>query len=145
MKRNYNLRKIKTKKSYSTQELAELCGIHPQTVRSWRNDGLQSIDEESHYSLFLGSAVKEYLQQQTNLRRVRLGQNEFYCLSCKLKTTSKITRVVSQDKKIGTDKISIRYEGECVVCGKPVCRFGSLQSNESVPEQVINTGLSTSL
>ncbi|MDA1079996.1 MAG: helix-turn-helix domain-containing protein [bacterium] len=145
MKRNYNLRKIKTKKSYSTQELAVLCGIHPQTVRSWRNDGLLPIDEDSHYSLFLGSAVKEYLQEQTNQRRVKLGQGEFYCLGCKAKTTSRSTKFVSQDKKIGVNKISIRYEGECIKCGKSVNRFGSLQSNELVAEQVINTSLSPSL
>lgn len=145
MKRNYNLRTIKSKKSYSTKELAELLNVHPQTIRSWRKEGLLSIDESSHYALFLGSTVKQFLQAQADSRRITLGSDEFYCLSCKTKTTAQNGTAVSQNKKIGTNKLSIRYEGNCDKCSNVVNKFGSLQSNEVTTEKVISTGLSPSL
>lgn len=145
MKRNHNLRTIKTKKSYSTKELSQLLGVHPQTIRSWRKEGLASIDESSHYALFLGSTVKSFLQAQANSRRVRLKEGEFYCLSCKAVTTSQNAKMVSQNKKVGRNKLSIRHQGNCDRCGNVVNRFGSLQPNEVAGGKVINTGLSTPL
>jgi hypothetical protein len=145
MKRNYNLRTIKTKKSYSTKELSQLFSVHPQTIRSWRKDGLISIDESSHYALFLGSTVKSFLQAQADSRRVHLKEGEFYCLSCNTATTASNAQIISQEKMIGKGMLSVRHHGNCDKCSKVVNRFGSLQPNEVAGGKVINTGLSASL
>lgn len=145
MKRNYKLRTIKAKKSYSTKELSQLLGVHAQTIRLWRKEGLASIDESSHYALFLGSTVKSFLQAQVDTRRVRLKEGEFYCLSCNKAVTVKNAQTVSQEKLVGKDKLSVRHHGNCDNCGNKVNRFGSLQPNEVAGGKVINTGLSTPL
>jgi len=145
MKRNHNLRKLKSKKCYSTQELADTLGTHPQTVRSWRKNGLQPIDDSSHNSLYLGSVVQAHLKKQMDSRRMKLAPNEFYCLGCHAKTTSLQTTVILQNKLVGKNKDSIRIEGKCIACGKKVNKFDAQEPNKSVTEKVINTGLSPSL
>src|SRR3972149_9068384 len=145
MKRNHDLRKIKAKKGYSTQELAEAVGVHLQTVRNWRRDGLKPIDPDSHYSLFIGSDIKEYLYGLMQSRRVKLEPNEFYCFGCREKTTSlKISRQ-SQNRKIGTDKISVILKGRCVKCGKEVNKFSSKSTKKANTSEVIKSGLQMSL
>lgn len=145
MKRNYKLRTIKTKKSYSTKELSKLLDVHEQTVRSWRKEGLESIDESSHYALFLGSTVKSFLKARADSQRVQLKKGEFYCMSCNKAVTAKNAQTVSQEKMVGKNKLSIRHHGNCDCCGNKVNRFGSLQPNEVAGGKVINTGLSTPL
>lgn len=145
MKRNHNLRILKAKKSYSTQELADALGVHVQTVRSWRKDNLKPIDDSTHYSLYLGSQVQSYLKTQMESRRTKLAPEEFYCLGCHTKTTSLQISIVSQNKLIGKNQDSVRLQGTCVKCGKTVNKFDTRKPNNSVTTQVINTGLSPSL
>lgn len=145
MKKKYTTRKLKSKKSYSTQELADTMGVHCQTVRSWRKNGLKPIDNTSHHSLYLGLAVQTYLKQQMENRRVRLASGEFYCLGCHAKTTSHQSIIVSQNKLVGRGKESVRIEGQCIKCGKKVNKFSSRNLNNLVIKEVINTGLSPSL
>lgn len=123
MKRNYNLRLLKAKKSYSTQELSKQLGVHVQTVRGWGKTGMKSIDKESHFALYLGSDVKAYLKADIEARRVHLDHNEFYCMGCKQKTTSLVTTITSQNKTIGRNMESVKVNGICVHCGTKVCRF----------------------
>ncbi len=145
MKKNYNTRKLKAKQSYSTQELAEKLKVHAQTVRDWRKRGLVPIDKSSHLALYLGSDVRSYLKEQSESRKVKLLPSEFYCLGCQAKTTSDKTIIVSQNKFIGNGKVSVRREGVCVKCGNKLARFASLQPNEPITGEVINTGLSPAL
>lgn len=145
MKRNYNTRIIKAKKSYSSKELAELLVVHIQTVRDWCRNGLKPIDEESHFALFLGSEVKSYLRKRMDERKVKLGPNDFYCMTCRNSTSSQNSKIVLQEKQIGKNKISIRYEGNCDRCGRKVVKFGSLPPNELATPKGTNTGPSPSL
>lgn len=145
MKRNYNTRIIKAKKSYSSKELAELLGVHVQTVRSWSQNGLEPIDSESHLALFLGSDAQNYLRQAMSKRRVKLGPNELYCFTCRNRTTAKDAKITVQEHTIGKGMSSIKREGTCDQCGKKVVRFGSLQQNELATAVGTRKGLSNSL
>jgi hypothetical protein len=145
MKRNHNLRKLKAKKSYSTLELAEALDVHVQTIRGWRKNGLHSIDETSHFSLYLGSSVQIYLKEQMENRRVTLSEGEFYCLSCRRGTTALNIIVVSQYQTLGSNKTSVRIEGTCARCRKKVNKFDTRELKDLVTAQVINTGSSSSL
>ena len=138
VKRNYNLRLIKSKKSYSTQELADLLGTHPQTVRDWHRAGLKPIDSDSTYILFVGSDVKDYLKNMMLSRRVKLKQNEFYCFGCKKASTSNITECVSQNRFVGKGKVSIAYKGVCDTCGVKLTKFSSINPNQLDAQKVIN-------
>jgi len=140
MKRNHNLRKIKTKKSYSTTELAETLGVHIQTIRSWHKNGLKSIDSSSHYALFIVSDIKQYLQKQMEKRRIKLEAHEFYCFGCRQKTTSKKITIKPQNRLIGIDKESVILKGICIKCGKTVNKFSIKPQNNADRQKKTNSG-----
>jgi len=138
MKKKYHLRKLKAKKSYSTQELSRVLRVHPQTVRGWKKNGLKSIDGSSHASLYLGFAVKDYLRAKMESRKTKLKPDEFYCMTCQDRTTSIKTTFTLQNKLIGKSTQSIQREGLCVKCGKKVSRFDSNKANDLDTTKVIS-------
>ena len=85
------------------------------------------------------------MQAQAESRRIKLKANEFYCFTCKAKTTATNAKLISQKKKIGKDKESMRWVGNCDRCGQKINKFASLQSNELAGGKIINTVLSPSL
>jgi hypothetical protein len=145
MKRKYNLRKLKAKKSYSSLELATALGVHVQTIHSWKKDGLPSIDNHTQRPLFLGSTVQEYLKGKMDTFKVKLKDNEFYCFKCKKATTSLKTEVIDMNRYIGKQSRSIMIKGECVKCNLKLNRLATQASNKLVTGKVINSGLSPCL
>ena len=130
MKRKYTLRKIKTKKSYSTIELSKLLGVHAQTIRSWSKEGMQAIDPESHRPLFLGITIKAFLKQQQDSRKIKLESNQFLCLRCKLAVTPKIVKVVDRDVLIGKQKKSICLTAKCPICDCSLNKFSTASGHK---------------
>lgn len=145
MKRNYNLRILKEKKSYSTQELAERMAVHVQTVRDWRKDGMKPIDEANHFPLYIGKDVKTYLRKCMEAKRMKLGPDEFYCFGCHNRATSIVTTRIIQNKKIGRNMVSVKRIGSCMKCGKKLCRIDAELSHISASDEVISRGPSASL
>lgn len=134
MKRNYNLRKIKAKRSYTAEELAELLGTHVQTVRQWKRSGLRPLEETTTPHLFMGSTTKAYLGEQMQNRKVKLSPNQFYCLKCKQAVTPAKVQVVDRGVEMGKGKKSLVLQANCPVCGKQVNRFAT-EANIPVPTQ----------
>ena len=141
MKRNHNLHIVKTKRSYSTADLADLFNVHIQTVRNWHKQGMQPIDHDDDYRLYLGSAVKEYLQTKRDSRKIKLKKSEYYCMGCQNKSTSLKTVVVPQNKIIGKGDQSVVLHGICIKCGTKLRKFDKLSDNLSVSEDNINLSL----
>lgn len=82
MARRYKTSRIKSHRSYEIEEVAELLGVSPQTVRQWIKDGLPALTERRPY-LILGWQLKEFLKAREGARKQPLGAGEFYCTSCK--------------------------------------------------------------
>ncbi|NCN06512.1 MAG: hypothetical protein GW946_01560 [Candidatus Pacebacteria bacterium] len=125
MKKTHQLRRIKAKKSYSSMELANLLGVHVQTVRTWASNGLAPLSSEVHRPLFLGQTVKSYLSQQQNARKVKLQAGEFYCLRCRKAVTPALVTEVDRHVLIGKQKDSILLTAHCPQCDCPVNKFSS--------------------
>ena len=145
MKRRYSLRLITTRRSYSTLEIAKLLNTHPQTIRSWRQHGLASIDETSHSPLFLGSEVKRFLSEQQQKRRVKLGPDEYYCLKCKSAVHAIHESYEETGNLIGHNRQSIIHIGFCSKCGKSLRKFGIINNQLLVGQKEINRELPSPL
>jgi hypothetical protein len=145
MKRKYNLRKLKSKRSYSNLELANALEVHVQTVRGWRKNGLKPIDSSAHHPLYLGSIVQVFLSEKRKMKKIKLKQHEFYCLSCRDRTTSIETTFVFQEMLIGKNLKSFRKVGLCVKCGRKVNKFDIGETKDLDTTKVINKGSSASL
>ncbi len=123
MKKRISTRRLIGIRSYSTTELAECLGVHPQTIRTWRAGGLRPIDPDSHFSLYLGDEVRRYCRSRQAARRVPLGTDEFFCFSCHTAVKGLDVKVVDCHKRIGTGMEEIQYQGKCAVCGHDVRKY----------------------
>ena len=125
MSKKYEIRKIKTKRSYTFKELADLLGVHVRTVQSWHLDGLSPLEGSNNPYLVMGREIKVYLKQKTLRNKVKLQENEFYCMGCKKAVIpTKVYKYVN-GVKIGGNKPSVRLGGICPTCSKKVNKFTS--------------------
>ena len=70
MRQKLNPRKIKRNRSYTVKELAQLYGVHPNTVRSWiKNEGLPSLDGAGREMLLHWAAIREWIVQRNKSRK----------------------------------------------------------------------------
>jgi hypothetical protein len=122
MKKNYNLKRLKAKRSYSFNELAQTMGVHVRTVQGWHTDGLPVVPGASP-SLVMGAAVKTFIQSRKAEKKVRLEKGQFYCLSCRKAVAGvDITSIMNQ-ATIGQGKSFYTLRGKCSECGGVVNRF----------------------
>jgi hypothetical protein len=80
--RRINPNAIKLYWTYDVSELAACCGVHKNTVRQWRGEGLTPIDERKPI-LFLGATVREFLILRNAKRKQPCGPGKLYCLRCR--------------------------------------------------------------
>lgn len=106
-------------------ELANLLGVHVQTVRSWASNGLEPLSPNAHRPLFLGQTVKSYLSKLQDARKVKLQVGEFYCLRCRVAITPELVIEVDRHVTIGKHKDSILLTAHCPQCNCPVNKFSS--------------------
>lgn len=125
MKKNYNIRKIKAKRSYTAEELAEVLNVHIQTVREWKRSGLNPLESNTSPHLFMGDTVKNFLKQKSQSRKTKLKVSEFYCLKCKGAVTPETVAKVDRGITLGKGKRSIVLQGFCPVCGTGVNKFAT--------------------
>ena len=124
MQKKINVRLIKTKRSYSAEELAETLHVHIQTVRDWRRGGLKPLDETSHPHLFMGMEIKVFLRNKILSRKKKLNAGEAYCLGCKKAVVPLNAKVLKRIQTLGHGKQSAVFTGKCPHCKKTVNRFG---------------------
>jgi len=130
MKKKYNIRKIRSKRSYSTQDIADTLGVHIQTVRDWKRDGLKPLQNSISQYLFMGDDIKDYLRNKCQKFRIKLKKGEFYCLSCRKAVTPKSFNVVDRNVVIGKGKRSLILKANCPECNTKVNRFSSNAEQE---------------
>ena len=80
--RRVNPNRVKLHRSYSVGELATCCGVHKNTVRNWRSEGLDPIDA-SRPALFQGETVRAFLGRRNASRKRPCPPDTLYCLRCR--------------------------------------------------------------
>lgn len=81
-KRHPNHRLVKIHRSYTVEEIANLFGIHRNTVRHWVKEGLASIDDKRPM-LILGHDLVEFLQARRVKHKQTCKPGELYCVRCR--------------------------------------------------------------
>ena len=81
-KRHPNHRLVKIHRSYTAEEIANLLGVHKNTVRGWVKAGLATSDDKRPM-LILGHVLVAFLQARRvkNKQTCKLG--ELYCVGCR--------------------------------------------------------------
>jgi len=136
MKRKYNLRKIVSKRSYTTEEIAELLEVHTQTIRVWRKEGLKPIEASSSPFLFLGGDVKDFLKSELSKQKTPLKVNECYCLKCRKAVLPINPQVIDRKIKLGNGNDSAFLTGNCPECNSTLRRFTSLEIQKDIKQEV---------
>ena len=121
-KRTYNPNRVCIDKSYSVQEIAELYGVHKNTIFQWVKLGLITIDKKKPY-LIHGSVLKDFLQKKRVARKHKCKSDEFYCCKCRVprKACGNVADIIIKNES----KLSI--SGLCAVCNTVVYRAGSVK------------------
>lgn len=81
-KRHPNHRHVKIHRSYTVEEIANLFGIHKNTVRSWVKGGLATCDNRRPM-LILGQDLASFLQARRVKNKQTCKPGELYCVCCR--------------------------------------------------------------
>lgn len=125
MKKNYKIRLIKHRHSYTFEEITKLLNVHSRTIQTWKNEGLIVIDSTKPF-LVMGYDLKNFLQKKLEKRRNKLLPNEFYCTKCRKAATSQNNEVIIKltGKTIGQNCYQdLIITGICQNCGSKLNRF----------------------
>lgn len=122
-----NIRLIIARRSYSTKEIAKLLGVHDRTIQEWHLNGLRPIDEIAKPFLFMGGEIIRFLSERRSSRKVKLGEDEFYCTRCKAarKSDTRNIEIINTKRAIGQGDESVLIKGICHVCGCRLNRFST--------------------
>lgn len=137
MAKKIKLNLLKTRESYSSRRLAETLNVHIRTVQEWKSQGLKPISNTIPL-LFMGFEVKEFLQQRQKTNKIKLENNQFYCVKCRKAVSSKDNKIeiIITGKVIGRNNLSeFVIKGVCEICGCKLNRF----SHEEKLQELKNT------
>ncbi|WP_424991163.1 helix-turn-helix domain-containing protein [Fluviibacterium sp. S390] len=118
MAKRLKLRVLRSNRTYTIFELAQLLGVSVACVRSWARDGLPLLTAQRPY-LILGSAARDYLQQREHRAKVPLQPNQLYCLSCRAarRPWGNMVDLIEQEGA------TARIMGLCAQCQTPCNRM----------------------
>lgn len=80
--RHPNHRLVKIHRSYTVEEIAEMFGIHKNTVREWVKAGLATSDTKRPM-LILGCDLIAFLQARRGKNKQKCKPGEIYCVRCR--------------------------------------------------------------
>jgi hypothetical protein len=81
-KRHANHRLVKIHRSYTVAEIANLLGVHRNTVREWLKRGLPTTDSKRP-TLILGRDLVAFLQARRLKNKRTCQPGEIYCVRCR--------------------------------------------------------------
>ncbi|HEU5048402.1 MAG TPA: hypothetical protein VFT64_11245 [Rickettsiales bacterium] len=76
-----NTRRIKAKASYYLQPLADMLGVHVNTIHRWIEEGLPRIDDAYPYMVY-GEELIDFLNARQQSKKIPLQPDEFFCCRC---------------------------------------------------------------
>ena len=124
--RNYLLHNIKRRHTYDTTEIAALLDVDRKSIQRWMKLGLKPIMPNKKPLLFDGQALYDFIKMMRADRKVPLGEDEFFCLSCKgaVKAKQGTERLEKTGKRIGKkNREQYSKTGCCEVCGGKISRL----------------------
>lgn len=120
MPKRVSSRKIKTHNQYTYENASDVLGVSVQTVRSWRQSGLDVLDSQKPH-LILGFALKDFLNKRANKPERRLARDQFLCMTCNAPRRA-YGGMADYLPYTGTRG---RLEALCEVCEGPCGKFAS--------------------
>lgn len=96
---------------YTQQDVQELYGVCPNTVRNWRREGLKST--KVNLRLFLGRDLNDFHKRRREEAKRPCGPDEIYCLCCKQKHSLLEVQFSVEDK----GRFRTRLRVTCPVTG----------------------------
>ncbi len=81
-KRHPNHLHVKTLRTYSVEEVADLYGVHKNTVLNWKKSGLAPIDNKKPM-LFRGDTLAAFLKAKRIKNKKPCKPGEIYCVRCR--------------------------------------------------------------
>lgn len=81
--RHVNHRLVKTRRTYTIEEVARLFGIHRNTARAWLKSGLPTIDK-SRPALIAGGDLVDFLVKRRQQNKRPCAAGELYCMRCRV-------------------------------------------------------------
>jgi len=81
-KRHPNYRLVKIHRNYTVEDIANLFGIHKNTVRRWVKAGLATSDNKRPM-LILGHDLRAFLQARRVKNKQTCKPGEIYCVGCR--------------------------------------------------------------
>ena len=82
MSRRINPQRVKIHRNYSARELADVLGVHKNTVGHWQRNGLAPIEKRRPY-LFQGAIVRAFLLSRNRARKRPCPAGMLYCFKCR--------------------------------------------------------------
>ncbi len=132
MAKNFNPNLAKIHRSYTVEEVANLYGVHKNTVRAWikkhglpTNDGMKPI-------LVLGSHLREYLQKRRTKNKRKCLPHEVYCLKCR---KPQVPAGNMADYLPMTDTTG-RLISLCPECENPINQYKSLSQIKAIQDKI---------
>lgn len=80
-RRQPNPRLAKIHYAYTAREVADLYGVHKNTVREWIKSGLPICNDRRPF-LILGSELRAFLESRRASKKHPCGPGEFFCFRC---------------------------------------------------------------
>ncbi|MGB0843936.1 MAG: helix-turn-helix domain-containing protein [Alphaproteobacteria bacterium] len=117
-----DLRRIRTTRTYDVSEIADLFGIHTNTVHNWVKAGLVVIPDTKPVLIY-GECLKSFLKNLRLERKQTCAANQMYCCKCKCPRMAKPQSVAIH----GQTQTSLTLTGICDVCGVSMYRGGSVK------------------
>lgn len=132
MSKNYNTRLIKTKRSYTRKEVAQLLNISEKTCSNWIKQGLEFMKEDGSIMLIMGQDLKDFITNLNESRKTKLKPNEYFCVKCQKARIGKTgsEKIVETGKTIGKNKVpQKKRKAICEKCGTGLNRFLKVSQN----------------
>ena len=121
MSKKINYQVLHKHSSYTTAELASLLNVTRHAIHYWVHHlGLKPINPGDHKWIFDGGVMKSFLKAKLKRSKVKLNDDEMYCLSCRIgkRVTEESIELEYTGKKVGNnDADQIIILGICVTCG----------------------------
>jgi hypothetical protein len=80
--RRINPNWVKQNRNYTARKLADRLGVHKNTVRHWKRNGLAPIDDQRP-TLFHGADVRNFLIERNQERKRPCPPGTIYCFRCR--------------------------------------------------------------
>ena len=121
MSKNINYQVLHKHSSYTTAELASLLNVTRHAIHYWVHHlGLKPINPGDHKWIFDGEVMKSFLKAKLKRFKVKLKDDELYCLSCRIgrRGIEESIDLEYTGKKVGANFVDqINIHGVCVTCG----------------------------